>query len=255
MRSRLWKGQCDVGAKHRLKVVIHLGVVGGASPLPPATTKASGFVSNYRLIDKPTKVSTPKRALRPYIKEFTHMKDKTSFAPDKRTWSPAPLLGQIVLVTTLNEDGQSNLAPKSWISMMAFEPSLLALGCNLAHWTARNILRSKEFVVNIPGAEMVDVVWRMSALPHPRPLEAAGLTPTPAQKVKPPLVNECKAHLECVLTQHLVFGQEVVLFGEIVAGSVDRAALECADPYEYLKMVAFLEDGAFGVIERSRRVG
>ena len=79
------------------------------------------------------------------------MKEKLSLTLDKHAWRPSPLLGQIVLVTTLNEDGQSNIAPKSWISMMAFDPPLLALGCNLNHWTARNILRTGEFAVNIMG--------------------------------------------------------------------------------------------------------
>ncbi len=40
---------------------------------------------------------------------------------------------------------------------------LLALGCNLSHWTAQNIFLSHEFVVNIPGAEMVDAIWRASS--------------------------------------------------------------------------------------------
>jgi len=182
------------------------------------------------------------------------MKEKISLDADKRRWSPSPLVGQIVLITTLNEDGQSNIAPKSWISMMAFQPPLLALGCNLTHWTAQNILRDKEFVVNVPGEELVGQVWGMHAVAHARPVEAVGLTPVPAQKVRPPLVEECKAHLECVLVNHLAFGAEVIFFGEIVAGSVDREAFESTDPYEHLKMVVFLENGQFGVIEKSRRV-
>lgn len=181
------------------------------------------------------------------------MKEKVSLATDKHAWSPSPLLGQIVLVTTLNEDGQSNISPKSWISMMAFDPPLLALGCSLAHWTAQNILRSKEFVVNIPGEGLIGAIWQSSALTHPRPVEAAGLTPLPAQKVGPPLVEECAAHLECVLHHHVVFGSEVVLFGQIVAGAVDRAALDSPDPYEVMKMVVFLENGTYGVVENSRR--
>ncbi|MFQ5744986.1 MAG: flavin reductase family protein [Acidobacteriota bacterium] len=108
-------------------------------------------------------------------------KEKASLGPDKSLWRPSPLLGQIVLVTTLNEDGESNVAPKSWISMMVFQPPLLALGCNLGHWTARNILRSEEFVVNVPGDDLADAVWKSSALPHPRPVQAAGLTPIPSQ--------------------------------------------------------------------------
>lgn len=75
------------------------------------------------------------------------MKQTVSYSPDKRTWTRSPLPGQIVLVTTLNPDGISNIAPKSWISMMVFDPPLLALGCNVNHWTAKNILARHEFVV------------------------------------------------------------------------------------------------------------
>ena len=104
------------------------------------------------------------------------MKEKVSLALDKRTWRPSPLLGQVVLVTSLNADGQSNVAPKSWLSMMAFEPALLALGCNLAHWTAQNVIDRHEFVVNIPGAELAEIVWKAHTLSHPRPVERIGLT-------------------------------------------------------------------------------
>jgi flavin reductase (DIM6/NTAB) family NADH-FMN oxidoreductase RutF len=182
------------------------------------------------------------------------MKEKVSFSSDKRTWRPSPLLGQVVLVTSLNEDGQSNVAPKSWLSMMAFEPSLLALGCNLTHWTAQNILHRQEFVVNIPGAELAEVVWRSHTLPHPRPVEGIGLTSVPAQKVKPPLIEECKAHLECLLVQHLTFGAELIILGQVVAASVDREAVEAQDPYAYLRLFTFLESDTYGVIEKGRQL-
>jgi flavin reductase (DIM6/NTAB) family NADH-FMN oxidoreductase RutF len=81
--------------------------------------------------------------------------------------------------------------------MMAFDPPVLALGCNIEHRTARNILDRKEFVVNVPGAELVKVVWKSSELPHPRPVEAAGLTPMPVVQVQPPRIAECKAHKVC----------------------------------------------------------
>lgn len=47
--------------------------------------------------------------------------------------------------------------------------------------------------------------WKPSPLtiPHPRPVESIGLTPVPAQMVKPPLIEECKAHLECQFVQHV----------------------------------------------------
>jgi flavin reductase (DIM6/NTAB) family NADH-FMN oxidoreductase RutF len=182
------------------------------------------------------------------------VKEKINLSFDKRKWKPSPLLGQIVLVSSLNEDGKSNVAPKSWISMMAFEPSLLALGCNLTHWTAQNILARHEFVINVPGDELAKIVWESHSLPHPRPVESLGLTPIPAQKVKPPLIAECKAHLECTYVQHLTFGSEVIILGNIVAASVDREAVETQDPYAYLRLFAFLEDGVYGTVEKARHL-
>ncbi len=174
--------------------------------------------------------------------------------PDKRKWHPSPILGQLVLVTTMNKDGTSNIAPKNWISYMAFGPSLIALGCSTKHWTAKNILRSGEFVVNVPGTELVDKIWEAGYLDHPRPVESLGLTPIPSVSVKPPRVEECKAHLECVLDQHFAYGDEVIMLGRIVAASIDERALKSKDPYGYLRIPVFLEDGTFGTVEEGRKL-
>ena len=61
------------------------------------------------------------------------MKAKANLNPDKGTWHPSPLIGQIVLVTTLNADGTSNIAPKSrWMrSPSARMIRMLICGCLL----------------------------------------------------------------------------------------------------------------------------
>ncbi|MHB2036236.1 MAG: flavin reductase family protein [Nitrososphaerales archaeon] len=160
----------------------------------------------------------------------------------------------MVLVTTVNEDGVSNVAPKNWISYMAFSPSIIALGCSTKHWTAKNILRSGEFVINIPGADLVDKIWEAGYLGHPRPVESLGFTPIPSQKVKPPRIEECRAHLECVLDKHFAYTDEIIILGRIVAASIDKDALEAKDPYEYLRMLVFLEDGTFGTVMRAEKL-
>jgi flavin reductase (DIM6/NTAB) family NADH-FMN oxidoreductase RutF len=109
-------------------------------------------------------------------------------------------------------------------------------------------------VVNVPGAELAEIVWKSHELPHPRPVEAAGLVPIPALRVEPPRIVECKAHLECVLDQHLTYGNEVILLGRIVAASADKEVREVEDPYEYLRMLVYLDDMTYGVIERAQRL-
>ena len=182
------------------------------------------------------------------------MKEKVSLSLDKRTWHPSPLVGQIILVTTLNADGTSNIAPKSWVSMMAFDPPLLALGCNVEHWTGRNILERREFVVNVPGADLVEIVWKTHELPHPRPVETTGLTPIPSLKVHPPSVEECHAHLECLLDQYLTYGKELIVLGRIVAVAIDAEALSADDPYQYLKAAVYLEHQKYGVLQHSQQL-
>ena len=39
-----------------------------------------------------------------------------------------------------------------------------------------------------------------------------------------------------------------------IAASIDKDALEAKDPYEYLKMLVFLEDGTFGTVMRAEKL-
>jgi flavin reductase (DIM6/NTAB) family NADH-FMN oxidoreductase RutF len=169
-------------------------------------------------------------------------------------WHSPPLVGQVVLVTTCNKDGTTNIAPKCWASMVASNPPHIAFNCNRGHWTARNVLRSREFVVNIPGVELAEKVWRISGLPHPRPVEDAGFTALPANRVTPPRIAECRAHLECTLVEHRDFGQEVWLLGRVVAASADPDVASAKDPFAVMRSFVYLEPQTFGIIGRANRI-
>jgi len=177
-------------------------------------------------------------------------KEKVPFPLERMAWHPTPLMNQVTLVTTLNEDGTSNVAPKSCVSLMIFRPLLLAMGCNLAHWTAKNLRRGLECVVNVPGAELASETWATSELPHPRTLESAGLTPVASRRVKPPGVAECRAHLECAYERELVYGEEIIILLRVVDATIDREVLEAPDPYALMRPFAFLEEKLYGVLEK-----
>ena len=181
-------------------------------------------------------------------------KEKVPFPLERMIWHPTPLMNQVTLVTTLNEDGTSNLAPKSCLSIMIFRPLLLAMGCNLTHWTAQNLRRSLECVVNVPGAALAAKSWAASELPHPRTLESAGLTPVASRQVKPPGIAECHAHLECVYERELVYGEEIIFLLRVVGATIDRDVLEAPDPYAVMRPFAFLEEKLYGVLEKGERL-
>jgi flavin reductase (DIM6/NTAB) family NADH-FMN oxidoreductase RutF len=170
-------------------------------------------------------------------------------------WHPPPLVGQVVVVTTCNKDGTTNIAPKCWASMVASNPPHVAFNCNRGHWTAQNILRSREFVVNIPGVELAEKVWGISRLPHPRPVESAGFTAMQPNRVKPPRVAECRAHLECTLVEHKDFGEEVWLLGRVVAASADPEVANASEPFTVMRSFVYLEPQTFGIIGRANWIG
>ncbi len=184
-------------------------------------------------------------------------KQKVHFAPDKDTWHPSVLPGQIVVVSTVNAQGRPNLAPKSWITMAAFAGPMLAFGCNTGHTTCQNIQATGTFVINIPAEQDVERTWALIRTSGEERIQQSGFTLIPSQMVAPPLVAECRAHLECEFDSLKQFGDEVLVFGRVVAASIDANCLagEPVQQYCALRPIFFLEDGTYGAIETAKQIG
>jgi len=122
--------------------------------------------------------------------------------PFKALVAPRP----IGWISSLAEDGTVNLAPFSFFNAMADNPPMVALGINGNHPeggakdTLHNVERTGEFVCNMVTYDLRDGMNATSAT-APRAIDEfdlSGLTPTPAELVKPPRVLESSAHLECI---------------------------------------------------------
>lgn len=119
----------------------------------------------------------------------------------------------VVLISTRNEDGTTNLAPMSsawWLG----QTCVLGLGDNSR--TAANLHRERECVLNLPASTLADAVDRIALLTgrpdvpatkvargytfEPDKFAAAGLTEQPSDLVRPARVRECPIQLEAELT-------------------------------------------------------
>jgi flavin reductase (DIM6/NTAB) family NADH-FMN oxidoreductase RutF len=81
-------------------------------------------------------------------------------------------------------------------------------------------------------------------------IEKCGFELVSASMISAPLVNNCRAHLECRLADTKEIGSGFVIFGEIVAASIWDEIMK-AEPdkrYEMLDQIIFLEDGVWGKI-------
>jgi flavin reductase (DIM6/NTAB) family NADH-FMN oxidoreductase RutF len=87
--------------------------------------------------------------------------------------------------------------------------------------TYKNISSTKQFVVNVPSADIVNQL-NTTVFPAADKFESSGLTAEPSKKLKAPSIAECKVNYECELLRiedHHWLGE--VIYGKVVAVSVD----------------------------------
>lgn len=132
----------------------------------------------------------------------------------------------IAFVSSMGADGNLNLAPFSYFNAIASEPPLITIAIDRREGdpkdTLRNILETKEFVVNIVSESLLDAMITTSG-EWPRSTSefgAAGLTPVPSERVKPPYVAESPLQLECTLFQEIPLGNSHLVVGEVILGRV-----------------------------------
>ncbi|NUR28295.1 MAG: flavin reductase family protein [Catenulispora sp.] len=114
----------------------------------------------------------------------------------------------VVLLSTENDDGSSNLAPIS--SAWALGQTIV-LGLGTDGQTGYNLVRRPEVVISVPGPHLWRKVERLAAVtgrfpvPETKPAGCrfvkdkfgeAGLTPLASEVVRPPRVAECGLQFE-----------------------------------------------------------
>ncbi len=128
----------------------------------------------------------------------------------------------IAFVSTRSRAGVDNCAPFSYSMGVSSRPMVLAVSIGSRGRrpkdTARNILDTREFVVNVVTeaiAERMNVAsgdWAEDV----SEFDEAGLTPAPSEVVAPPRIAESPVNFECRLLQHVVVADNTVCFGEVV---------------------------------------
>lgn len=141
-----------------------------------------------------------------------------------------PRMNQLVIITTISTKNIVNAAVKSEVFHALTKPPVFGFSCNLGHHTCKNILEQHEFVINIPGE---DIIAKAIKTAHDFPvgvneLDEAGLQALSSKKVKPPRITECVAHFECRHEWHDIHGEEILIFGRVMATSLNKDIFEAS---------------------------
>lgn len=138
----------------------------------------------------------------------------------------------IALVSTVDADGNANLAPFSFFAGVGSAPPTVLFcpalrsgsGAEPAGQkdTLRNVEATREFVINVvtEGISAQANAASAEVPPDVNEFKLSGLTPVASEVVKAPRVAESPAQMECKLLQVIYTGDKpasgVIVLGEVV---------------------------------------
>ena len=148
----------------------------------------------------------------------------------------------VVLVTCVDSDGKPNIITLAWAGVICSDPPTLGLGIRPQRLSYGFIEDSGELVVNIPTEEIlreVDFCGTVSGRDYDK-FSETGLTPEPAEKVKPPLIRECPVNIEYIVKKKIPIGIHHLFLVEAVLVHLDQDILNENGNIDFTKVAPFV---------------
>jgi flavin reductase (DIM6/NTAB) family NADH-FMN oxidoreductase RutF len=155
-----------------------------------------------------------------------------------------------VLVSCAGKRGKPNIITLAWAMPTSINPPMIAVSIAPRRHSYLLIEKTKEFVVNIPTMDILNETLfcgRKSGKYYDK-FKETGLTASRSRKVKPPIIKECVAHLECKLRSQFTTGDHTIFVGEIVEAYADKE--DFTDKYDLknAKMIFHLGGNEFATL-------
>ena len=122
----------------------------------------------------------------------------------------------ICFASTIDKEGTVNLSPFSFFNMVSSDPPVVVFSPskrirdNTTKHSLQNVIEVPEVVINIVTYDMVQQV-SLASCEYPKGTDEfikAGFTKEPATLIKPPMVKESKAKLECKVLEVKSLGEQ-----------------------------------------------
>lgn len=159
-----------------------------------------------------------------------------------------------VLVTCCDSSGKNNIITIAWSMPVSFSPPLFAISVSPKRYSYRLIKETGEFCINIPTMEIVKETLycgRHSGYVFDK-FHETKLTQLKANKIKPPLIRECVAHIECRVIKEVEAGDHSIFIGEALHASADKNAFDKGYDLSKVKLVYHAGFDDFVTVEKNK---
>lgn len=135
--------------------------------------------------------------------------------------------GPLAIVTVAYRD-QFTMTPVQWAMPASLSPGIVAISLHAEHYATELVRRSDEFALNFATRDLLNQVMTMATVSgrDADKWQLTGLRMQDPLSVSVPLIEECIAHIECVVVQSAAPGDHAIFFGEIVAAQAEESAFD-----------------------------
>lgn len=156
----------------------------------------------------------------------------------------------VTFISTVSAAGVRNIAPWSCVMPVLRPLDLICAASAKKRDTLANIRQTKQFVVNLAGAQMKDqvILTAKNLPPEVDEFALAGLEEKPSQSVLPPGIAGCYAWMECECVQLYEEEKYVLIMGKVVRLEVSDEVLDGEGNLDVAKAQPLLMTGKKGVM-------
>lgn len=140
-----------------------------------------------------------------------------------------------MIITTLHESGIVNAGVFGAYTNLS--PTQVGIAIGKSSDTYANMQRAGEFVINVPGADIVKTLGVLASnIPPDRSeLDDAGLTPRKGVAIETPGIAECVAAIEMAFEREVPIGYHSFMIGKVVGGWIKEEFLDADGKIDIFK--------------------
>lgn len=130
----------------------------------------------------------------------------------------------VVLVTSKNKDGRVNVFTVGWTGTINTKPPMLYISIRPERLSYEYIKESMEFVVNLPGSNLVKAVdfCGVKSGKNVDKIKELGFTLGESSEISTPYINECYVNIECKVKDIIPLGTHDMFIAEVVKSHIDE---------------------------------
>jgi flavin reductase (DIM6/NTAB) family NADH-FMN oxidoreductase RutF len=157
----------------------------------------------------------------------------------------------VLVIGTYNADMEPNVMTAAFGGVVSAMPATVSVSIRKVTLTYENIMRNKEFTINIPSEDTIKEADYFGAVGgrDTSKFVDTGLTATKGTFVNAPYVEEFPANMECRLLQVNETGSHIQLIAEVLDAKINEDMLNenGIQDLNRLKPVSFLAFQYFGL--------